>query len=103
MFSWFAMAATVLASPPQAIIARELPKEALSQLLITTSRTESPSLGHRAAEAEPTADARMRGWLEHLALVKPQPPVPRAPPTVQMFLTLAPVGGAVGLRAIGSF
>jgi hypothetical protein len=103
MFPWFAVAATVLASPPQVIVARELPKEALSQLLIMTSRTESPSLGHVAAEAEPTADVRMRGWLAQLALVRPQHAVRRAPPTVQMFLTLAPVGRAVGLRAIGSF
>jgi hypothetical protein len=102
MFSWLAVA-TVLASPPQVILARELPKEALSQLLAVTSRTESLSLGQRAAEVESTADARMGGWLAHLAVVKRQPPAPRAAPAVQMFLTLAPVGGAVGLRAIGSF
>jgi hypothetical protein len=103
MVSWFAVAATVLASPPQAIIARELPRETLSQLLAVTSRAESPSLGHRVAEAEPTADARMKDWLAHLAVVRSQPPLRRAQPTMQMFLTLAPVGRAVGLRAIGSF
>jgi CubicO group peptidase (beta-lactamase class C family) len=102
MVSWFAVAAT-LASPPQAVIASELPKVAISQLLTLTSGTESPSLGHRVAEAEPTADARMRDWLAHLAVVRSQPPVRLAQPTMQMFLTLAPVGRAVGLRAIGSF
>jgi hypothetical protein len=103
MVSWFAVAATVFASPPQAIVVRELSKEVLFQRLAITSRIESLSLGRQAAEAEPTADARLRSWLAQLAVVKPQPPVPRAQPTVQMFLTLAPVGGAVGLRAIGSF
>jgi hypothetical protein len=103
MFSWLALAGTLFASPPQAIVIREHPKEALFQRLAMTRRPESASPGHRVAEAEPTTNARIRGWLAHFAVVRPQPPVRRAAPTVQMFVTLGPVGGTVGLCAIGSF
>jgi hypothetical protein len=103
MFSWLALAGTLYVSPPQAIVVLEHPKEALFQRLAMTRRTESPSPGHRVAEAEPMTNARIRGWLAHFAVVRPQSPVRRAPPTVQMFLTLAPVGGTVGFCAIGSF
>jgi hypothetical protein len=103
MFSWLALAGTLFVSPTQAIVVREHPNEAVFQRLAMTRRTVSPSPGHRVAEVEAMTNARIRGWLAHFAVVRPKSPVRPAPPTVQMFLTLAPVGGTVGLCALGSF
>jgi hypothetical protein len=104
MFLSFAVAATVLASPPQTILAKELPKGALFHALALAAPAQPPShLGGSNAEPDRTPNERMRGWLGQLAVVKPPHSAQRAVPVVQMFLTLAPVGRQVGLLAIGSF
>jgi hypothetical protein len=104
MFLSFAVAATVLASPPQAILAKQVPKGALFQVLAPSAQAQPAShFEVRNAEPERTPNDRMRGWLGHLAVVKPPQVAKRAVPVVQMFITLAPVGRQVGLCAIGSF
>lgn len=104
MFLPFAVAATVLASPPQTVLARELPKLAFFHVLATSAQPQSSShLGGSNAEPERTPNERMGGWLGHLAVVRPPQVARRAIPVAQMFITLAPVRGNVGVLAIGSF
>jgi len=90
MFSWFGAAVTMLASPPQASVAGELPSDVLSPALVRARR-------------EPTAEAQMWSWLSSLAVARPGLGTNQAPSTVLLFVVMAPVGGAVGVRAIGSF
>jgi hypothetical protein len=71
--------------------------------LTLASQTDSRQLGQRGAEPDSATEAQFWSWLAQLAVLRAEPGVRRAPPTMQMFLVVAPVGKAVGLRAIGSF
>jgi hypothetical protein len=90
MSSWLGAAVTMLASPPQASVAGELPSDVLSPALVKAGR-------------EPTTEAQMWSWLCSLAAVRPDLGTSQAPSAVLLFVVIAPVGGAVGVRAIGSF
>jgi hypothetical protein len=103
MLLFFAMAVMVLASPPQFALAKEFPKDALFQALSKRGPTDQPQFQARKRDPEQTPAARMRGWLDQLAVVKPPRPVRLARPPMQMFVTLAPVGGHLAVCAIGSF
>jgi hypothetical protein len=106
MFSWVGVAVTLLASPSQAIVGSDLPKEVLPLELTLVHRTVSPSRDRGTEPAPATeaqTEAQMWSWLAQLAVVRAQPRLRRGPPSVQMFLVVAPVSGAVGLWAFGSF
>jgi hypothetical protein len=106
MFLSFAVAATVLGSPPQMALASELPKGALFLVLASKASMELAPHPRRAAdESKPTLGEQVRGWLDHLAVVRPPHLARKGRQEVQMFITPAPVGGHVGpgLLAIGYF
>jgi hypothetical protein len=103
MFSWVGVAVTLLASPSQPIVGSDLPKEVLPLELTLVSRTDSPTFGNRGAKPAPATEAQMWSWLAQLAVLRPDPRLHRGPPSMQMFLVVAPMSGAVGLWAFGSF
>jgi hypothetical protein len=98
-----ALAATVLASPPPVAMVAQLPKAALFQVSGTSDT--SASQGFPGLSAPAAADER--GWmgrlLDHLAVVKPHQQGRAQPPTLQMFVLVAPMKGQVGVHAVGSF
>ena len=103
MLSWVGVAVTLFSSPADALGLSERPREVLSLELTLASHTDSRPLGQRGVEPDSATEAQVWSWLAQLAVLRAEPGVRRAPPTMQMFLVVAPVGKAVGLRAIGSF
>ena len=103
MLSWAGVAVTLLTSPTQASVSSEVPQEILSSDLAPVGRTESRPVGNRGAEPGPATEVQAWSWLAQLAVLRPESRLRRAPSTVQMFIVVAPVGKAVGIRAIGSF
>jgi hypothetical protein len=98
-----AVAATVLASPPPLATASQLPKGAV--LLVLPSEDSRPALPRApvAADGEPRPEAFLRGLVDQFAVVKPHRRGPDAPPSLQMFVLVAPMKGQVGVHAVGSF
>lgn len=98
-----AVAATVLASPAPLATASQLPKGAV--LLVLRSELAPPTLPRAPAtgDAEPRPEAFLRGLVDQFAVVKPHRRGPDAPPSLQMFVVVAPMNGQVGLHAVGSF
>jgi hypothetical protein len=99
----FAVAAAVLSSSTPLTLVQQLPKGAFFQVIAPAeapARTTLPS-------APPTPEAPpaefLRGWLGQLAVVKPHRSAHDAPPSMQMFVLVAPVKGVVGVHAVGSF
>jgi len=98
-----AVAATVLASPAPLATASQLPKGAV--LLVLRSEDSPPALprASAAANGEPRPEPFLRGLVDRFAVVKPHRRGPGAPPSLQMFVLVAPMKGQVGVHAVGSF
>ena len=103
MLASLAVAATVLASPAPLSVASQLPKGAV--LLVLEAQVPSTLLPHApvAADTEPRPGAFLGGLLDRFAVVKPHRSGPDAPPSLQMFVLVAPMKGQVGVHAVGSF
>jgi hypothetical protein len=91
MISWVSVAVTMLASPASPGVAHSVSAEVLSPSLVVASKPE------------PAAEARVKSWVTRLAVIGPGRASSEAPSTVLLFVAVAPVGGTVGLRAIGTF
>ena len=91
MLSWVGVAVTVLGSPADVRITQGVSEHVLSPALVV------------ATEPARTPEVRLRGWLSSLAVVRPPDDASRAPSSMVLFVAVAPVGGAVGVRAIGTF
>jgi hypothetical protein len=98
-----AVAAAVLASPPPLAVASQLPKGAV---LLVVGAEDSAAVLPRApaaADAGPRPHAFLGGLLDRFAVVKPHRSGRDAPPSLQMFVLVAPMNGQVGVHAVGSF
>lgn len=98
-----AVAATVLASPPALATASQLPKGAVLLVLRSEDSPRALPRAPAAAGGEPRPEAFLGGLLERFAVVKPHRRGPDAPPSLQMFVLVAPMKGQVGVHAVGSF
>ena len=103
MLVCLAVAATVLASPPPLEVATQLPKGAVFLAIAPGVSHVPASLSARAAPVESPPAEFLGGLLAQFAVVKPHRSVRDAPPSLQMFLVIAPMKGQVGVHAIGSF
>jgi len=98
-----AVAATVLASPPPVVMASQVPKGAVFLVIGPGDGPAAEVLSRTSPPAEARPEAFLRGVLDQLAVVKPHRPDRDAPPTLQMFVLIAPMKDQVGIRAFGSF
>ncbi len=98
-----AVAATVLASPPPLAVATQLPKGAVFLAIAPGEPHVPASLSARAGAVESPPGEFLGGFLAQFAVVKPHRSGRDAPPSLQMFLVIAPMKGQVGVHAIGSF
>ena len=98
-----AVAAAVLASPRPMPVASALPKGAVFLVLGAEESTAMLPPPTAAAAAEPGPAGFLGGWLGQLAVVKPHRSHPGAPPSLQLFVLVAPMKGQVGVHAVGSF
>lgn len=103
MLVCLAVAATVLASPPPMAMASQLPKGALFQVFEPGDAPAAPPLPSPSRPVDPGAGAFLGGWLDQFAVVKPHHPGRARPPTLQMFVLIAPMKGQLGVHAVGSF
>ena len=99
----FAVAAAVLSSSPPLTLVQQLPKGAFFQVIALAEAPARAALPSSPTPREPPPAEFLRGWLDQLAVVKPHRPGHDAPPSLQMFVLVAPVKGVVGLHAVGSF
>jgi hypothetical protein len=103
MLVCLAVAATMLASPLPSSSASQLPKGAVF-LVIDSDEGSAARTGSSARpSAEPPAGAFLGGFLDQFAVVKPHRSGQGHPPTLQMFVLVAPMKGQVGVHAVGSF
>lgn len=98
-----AVAATVLASPPPLVMASQLPKGALFQVIGPAAPAIAAPLASPSPQAESRPGALLGGFLEQFAVVRPHRSRQDTPPTLQMFVLIAPMKGQVGVHALGSF
>jgi hypothetical protein len=98
-----AVAATVLASPPPLAVASQLPKGAVFLVIGPGEPRGAASLPAPSAPVESPPGALLRGFVDQFAVVKPHRSGRDAPPSLQMFLLVAPMKGQVGVHAVGSF
>lgn len=98
-----AVAATVLASPPPLAVASQLPKGAVFLVIGPGDTSGAAAQPSPSAPAESPPTAFLGGFLGQFAVVKPHRSGRDAPPSLQMFLLIAPMRGQVGVHAIGSF
>ena len=103
MLVCFAVAATVLASPLPTVMASQPPKGAVLLILGPGDPLAAPALRSPSAPAESRPEAFLGGLLGQLAVVKPHRHGRDEPPTLQMFVLIAPMKGQVGVHAVGSF
>ena len=97
------MAAMVIASPPVTTLATEMPRGAVLRVITVGDASASLTPKSMRAGEESRPAAFLRGLVDQLAVVRPHRSVPDQPPTLQMFLVVAPVKGQVCVHAIGSF
>lgn len=98
-----AVAATVLASPPPMEVASQVPKGAV---FLVIGPGDAPAAGvlHRTSGApESRPEAFLGALLGQLAVVKPHRSGRDTPPTLQLFVLIAPMNDRLGFRAFGSF
>ncbi|HVP61369.1 MAG TPA: hypothetical protein VMT11_12455 [Myxococcaceae bacterium] len=98
-----AVAAMVLASPPPLVVASQLPKGAVLLIVGLAESADAAPRPPPSAPVESPPGAFLGGLLGQLAVVKPHRSGHDAPPSLQMFLLIAPMKGRVGVHAIGSF
>lgn len=103
MLLFLAVATTVLASPPSPGLASQLPKGAVLQVTEGTDGVSGPTIRGQSAGRDPDADDLLGGVLAQLAVVKPHRSVGDGPPSLQLFVLIAPFNGQIGIRAFGSF
>ena len=90
MLPWVGLAITMLASPVDGGGTRRVSERVLSSALEVSSQPER------------TTDGRLERWVSSLAVVRPGSSA-TASSSILLFVAIAPVGGAVGLRAVGTF
>lgn len=98
-----AVAATVLASPAPPAASTALPKGAVFLVIDAEESAAGLARGPARAETTPRPDAFLGGLLAQCAVVKPHRAGRGAPPSLQLFVLLAPMRGQVGVHAVGSF
>ncbi len=103
MLVCLAVAATVLASPPPMVMASQLPKGAVFLVIGPGDTPAAPALPSPSARVESRPGAFLWGFLDQFAVVKPHRSGRDEPPTLQMFVLVAPMKGQVGVHAVGSF
>jgi len=103
MLVCLAVAATVLASPFPEAVASQLPKGAVFLVIDSNEPAGARSGRSESHTAEPSAGAFLGGFLDQFAVVKPHRSRQDQPPTLQMFVLIAPMKGQVGVHVVGSF
>jgi hypothetical protein len=98
-----AVAATVLASPAPPAASTAPPKGAVFLVIDAEESAAGLARARASAGTAPRPDAFLGGLLGQFAVVKPHRAGPDAPPSLQLFVLLAPMNGLVGVHAVGSF
>lgn len=103
MLFFLAVAATVLASPPPVVVAAQLPKGAVFQVIDPVDATVGATLRVQSGGRDTETDTLLGGLLAQLAVVKPHRSGGDVPSTLRLFVLIAPTNGQVAIRAFGSF
>jgi hypothetical protein len=91
MLPWVGVVIGMLSSLSEARVTRPVPAQVLSPALVVS------------APQEQTTEARLKGWVSGLALLRPGGGGTSEAFSPVLFVAVAPVRGTVGVWAVGTF